>query len=46
MVRRNPPPADPELARKADDHWRGQITFDELVRMVENDKRSHPQHWR
>lgn len=46
MVRRNPPPSDPELARKAEDHWRGQVTFDELVRMVEDDKRRHPDHWR
>ena len=46
MVRRNPPPADPELARKAEEHWRGQVTFDELVRMVEDDKRRNPAHWR
>ncbi|MBI3564916.1 MAG: hypothetical protein HY079_06960, partial [Elusimicrobia bacterium] len=46
MVRRDPPPADPESARKAEDHWRGQVTFDELTRMVEDDKLRHPEHWR
>jgi len=46
-VRRDPPPApDPELARKAAEHWRGQITFDQLAAMAAEDQRAHPEHWR
>lgn len=45
MVRLHPPLPDLEAARQAAEHWKGQITFDELVRMIEKDQRDHPHHW-
>ncbi|HEX4047077.1 MAG TPA: hypothetical protein VH309_04560, partial [Elusimicrobiota bacterium] len=29
-----------------EDHWRGQITFDELVKMYREDREKNPNHWR
>ncbi len=46
LVRENPPPRDHESERKAKEHWDGQITFDDLSRMVKEDRRTHPHHWR
>jgi hypothetical protein len=46
LVRRNPPPPDHASAKLAEDHWAGQITFDELSKMAQEDQRKHPEHWR
>ena len=36
-----------EDAKKArEDHWRGQITFEQLVEMYNRDREQHPAHWR
>jgi hypothetical protein len=29
-----------------EDHWRGQLTFDQLVEMYRRDRERHPEHWR
>ncbi|MDE2144175.1 MAG: hypothetical protein KGJ84_17340, partial [Elusimicrobia bacterium] len=34
-----------EAARRRDDHWRGQVTFDELVEMYRRDREENPRHW-
>lgn len=46
LVRRNPPPPDHASAKLAEDHWAGQITFDELAKLAQDDQRKHPEHWR
>jgi hypothetical protein len=36
----------PEAAAAQVDHWRGQITFDQLVAMYRQDRERNPGHWR
>jgi hypothetical protein len=40
------PGEETEAKKKArEDHWRGQITFDELMEMYRKDREQHPAHW-
>jgi hypothetical protein len=40
------PEDEPEsVTRAREEHWRGQITFDELVRMYHEDRAKRPAHW-
>jgi len=34
-----------EVRRQREEHWRGQITFEELTRMYDRDRKNHPEHW-
>ena len=48
QVSRTPakPGDESEATLKArEDHWRGQITFEELVEMYRKDRERHPDHW-
>ena len=36
---------DAPATPKADDHWRGQVTFDELIEMYRRDRADNPSHW-
>ncbi|MFI5345213.1 MAG: hypothetical protein ACHQ51_02450 [Elusimicrobiota bacterium] len=48
LVRSTPAQASDEsadAARRRDLHWRGQITFDEMVSMYHRDRKRNPSHW-
>lgn len=34
-----------EAALRRDEHWRGQVTFDELVELYRRDRERNPSHW-
>lgn len=34
-----------ETTRARDDHWRGQVTFEEMVEMYRKDREKNPGHW-
>ncbi|MDE2144180.1 MAG: hypothetical protein KGJ84_17365, partial [Elusimicrobia bacterium] len=34
-----------DAARRRDEHWRGQVTFDELAGMYRRDREENPGHW-
>ncbi|MDE2489446.1 MAG: hypothetical protein KGM24_01275, partial [Elusimicrobia bacterium] len=41
------PEDEPDEVRRArEEHWRGQVTFDELERMYREDRERRPDHWR
>jgi hypothetical protein len=35
----------PESVKAREDHWRGQLTFDQLVEMYRKDRERNPRHW-
>jgi len=48
LVRRTPAqPGDESeaAARRREDHWRGQLTFEEMVAMYRRDREQNPAHW-
>jgi hypothetical protein len=38
-------PESEASVKASEDHWRGQITFDQLVKMYKKDKKENPAHW-